>query len=262
MRGLPNSAIAQLLFVAPVHLNFARLVGEIDLHLAQSVPGGHRMGWDCDEVAWFDVGVCRLVLGRADPAPAGYAACLSIAAGPAPHRSFEDRCQLTTSDSYRFCRNLVESVQRLYEPDTVLWQEASGTLDADLIDLLLELIPARAEIESATDDAQILPDPEGRQEIANDLPDIPPPDLEALRRVRAILYPLDEAQATPRGTRSVHVAMADQLTVVGLPRRLARVAHELVEGNAQTIAARAIALAGTAFGFWQSGVMTNFGGLM
>lgn len=262
MRGLPNSAIAQLLFVSPVHLNFARLVGEIDLHLAQSVPGGHRMGWDCEEVAWFDVGVCRLVLGRADPAPAGYAACLSIAAGPAPHRSFEDRCQLTTSDSYRFCRNLVESVQRLYEPETVLWQEASAPLDADLIDLLVELIPPRAELEASTDEAQILPDPAGREEIANDVPDIPPPDLEALRRIRAILYPLDDPRPVPGEKRSVHVAMPEELTLVQLPRRIARVAHELVEGNAQTLAARAVALAGTAFGFWQSGVMASFAGLM
>ena len=46
------------------------------------------VGWDSDEVAWFDIGNRRILIARADPAPEGYCACLTVAAGPAPYDRF------------------------------------------------------------------------------------------------------------------------------------------------------------------------------
>lgn len=260
MRGLPNSAIAQLLFVDEPYMNFARLVGEIDLHLAKCVLTGHRLGWDCEDVAWFDVGVCRLLVARADPAPAGYALCLTIAAGPSPHRSFEDRCSLSTSDSYRFCRSLVDSVQRLYTADTILWQESSGLLDADLIDVMAELIPPRIEIESdpvVVPDAQILADPVARGEVANDYPHIPAPDIQALRRIRNILYTPDEPEQISREVRMAGKAFTCTLMMVNLPVGIAVMAHGMFRGESPRLAARAMALTGTAVALWHAGLASG-----
>lgn len=257
MRGLPNSAIAQLLFVEEPFMNFARLVGEIDLHLAKCAQSGHRLGWDCEDVAWFDVGVCRLLIARADPAPAGYALCLTIAAGPSPHRSFEDRCTLSTSDSHRFCRSLVDSVQRLYAADTILWQESSAPLDADLIDVMAEMIPGRTEIDADpvfVAEADILADPVARGEVANDYPHIPAPDIQALRRIRNILYAPDAVLQPSREVRLAGKAFTCTLMVVNLPVGIAVMAHGMLRGESPRLAARAMALTGTAVGLWHAGL--------
>lgn len=259
MRALPNSMIAQLLYADETYLNFARLVGEIDLHLARHCDGSHRLGWDSDEVAWFDIGNRRILIARADPAPEGYCACLTVAAGPAPYDRFARGEACIAADPRKLCAQLVESVLRHNPTDTIVWQESSAPLDAELVDALIEMVPPRAEIDAITGADKAAADLGTRKgQAANSRPHLPAVDLEKLHRVRAALYNEDEtgkplAEAPSTQLRLATHALNCTLLVVYMPVGAAMMTYSMLRGENFSASARAMALTAATLGFIQSG---------
>lgn len=248
MRALPNSVIAQLLYADETYLNFARLVGEIDLHLARHCNGSHRLGWDSDEVAWFDIGNRRILLARAEPAPEGYAACLTVAAGPAPYARFAPSAGCIAADPRKLCAQLVDSMLRHYPTDTIVWQESTAPLDAELVDALVELVPPRAELDEI---AKVDPAP-----VAAGKGETTSPDMDRLRNIRSALYDPSEDDP-PRDSIQLRLAshaMNCTLLAVNLPVGAAVMTYSLLRGENIGLSARAMALTGAAMVFLQSGL--------
>lgn len=257
MRALPNSVIAQLLYADETYLNFARLVGEIDLHLARHCNGSHRLGWDSDEVAWFDIGNRRILLARAEPAPEGYAACLTVAAGPAPYSRFAPSAGCIAADPRKLCAQLVDSMLRHYPTDTIVWQESTAPLDAELVDALVELVPPRSELDEI---AKVEPAAAARTTAAKPAS----PDLDQLRNVRSALYDATEDDA-PRDSIQLRLAshaMNCTLLAVNLPIGAAVMTYSLLRGENIGVSARAMALTGAAMVFLQSGLGDRLSGLL
>lgn len=256
MRALPNSVIAQLLYADETYLNFARLVGEIDLHLARHCNGSHRLGWDSDEVAWFDIGNRRILLARAEPAPEGYAACLTVAAGPAPYARFAPSAGCIAADPRKLCAQLVDSMLRHHATDTIVWQESSAPLDAELVDALVELVPPRAELEQLAKPAV--------PESAKDRTPPRAPDMDRLRNVRSALYDATE-EDSPRDSLQLRLAshaMNCTLLAVNLPVGAAVMTYSLLRGENIGLSARAMALTGAAMVFLQSGLGDRLSALL
>ncbi len=253
MCALPNSMIALVLYPEDPSLNFAALVGEIDRHLTRHC-GGHALSWDCDDVASFDVAGLRLLLARPDPAPPGFAAALLLGAGPRPGGGSSP----LHAEIPRLCLRLVEGAQRRHPSDTVLWQEDDAPLDADLADRLTAALPDRDEIEhilrQAAQQAEPAPEPPP-DGPANDLPDLPTPDLEALRRLRRALYPRDEAEPAPSPQlRLAAHALDCTLMVVAMPVGAAMMTYSLMRGGNLAASARAMALTGAGLALLHGGI--------
>ncbi|MBT9247350.1 hypothetical protein KM031_15285 [Gemmobacter fulvus] len=273
MRALPHSTIAQLLYVTDPYLNFARLVGEIDLHLARHCADGHRLSWDCEDVACFDIGSRRILISKAEPPPIGYAACLTMGCGPAPYARHAKTDPCMTGNPQKICALLVEGVLRHYYTDTVLWQNSTAPLDAELADALVEALPPRAEIERLTagprhagprHDPASRPRPAPEGAAVNDHPDLPTPDMAALHRVREALYIPDTSPPPPASQQLRLAAHAFNCTLmmVSLPVGAAVMTYSLLRGEDLTLSARALALTGTAIGLWQSGLGGQLGALI
>lgn len=285
MRTSTDSTIALLVYPTEPDLNFARLVREIDRHIARHCPGGHRLSWDCNDVASFDVGSHRLLLGRSDTPPGGHASCIALAAGPHPDSlalGLAGTCD--EPDSRRICARLVEGVLKLCPTQTVLWQQSNAPLDATLIDDLIEALPSRSVLEDATAkvaaaaeeqaaraerEARIRaavaakmaeadsqrpaaqPDPASGMAAdataaVNDRPDLPAPDLVALRRVRAALYETPDAPRPTVHARLTAHAFNCTLMAVSLPIGAALFTYSLLRGEDLKLSSRAMAVTGIA----------------
>lgn len=291
MRTSTDSTIALLVYPTEPDLNFARLVREIDRHIARHCPGGHRLSWDCNDVASFDVGSHRLLLGRSDTPPGGHASCIALAAGPHPEAEalgLASTCE--EPDSRRICARLVEGVLKLCPTQTVLWQQSDAPLDATLIDDLIEALPDRAVLEDATArvaaaaeaqaaaaereariraavaakmaeaERQLAEQTAAEAEVAqNDRPDLPAPDLVALRRVRAALY---ETPDTPRPSVQMRLtahAFNCTLMAVSLPIGAALFTYSLLRGEDLKLSSRAMAVTGIAVAALKAkGLATGF----
>lgn len=99
------------------------------------------------------------------------------------------------------------------------------------------------------------PVPQAAQTVANDLPDLPHPDLAEAAAIRAALYdplPGDEAQRPTVQLRLAAHAMNATLMVVALPVGASLMTYSLLRGENLRLSARAMALIGAAIGVLQA----------
>jgi hypothetical protein len=138
MSDIATSTIAQLLFVKRPQLNFAHVVSELDAALSRYPADRRSLGWDCDDVAVFDLDGTRIALGYAEDLDGDHAACLTVSVGPGPGDRVSGALARRRAT---FCRLIVNRLTDRYASDTILWKDLSVTVTPDVIDRLLDDLP-------------------------------------------------------------------------------------------------------------------------
>lgn len=231
------STIAELVFVAPPTLNFARLVGALDTVLARFSEPDRSLTWDCEDLASFDMPGTRIVLALADHPRRGIAASLTISVGPsalpAPSGPPVRHAAL--------CSKLVERVQARLGADAVFWHESAAPVEADLIDHINANptpLPNQSPDQTHDHPIRFSLDDRSVEEIfsrslsaANDHPDVPRPRDPELARLRAALYPPPAPVATSTPMRLAVHTMNATLIMVWLPVGAAMLTYSVLKGD-------------------------------
>lgn len=137
-----RSTIAQLLFASETAINFAKIVAELQSVLARQNPDGVETAWDHDDLVIFDVAECRILLSWNEVSGNGFSECLCVSVGPSEipgSLPVEDQLEL-------LCSRLVERIQNRFNPVAVIWRQVEGSVDADLIDTLIERLPGLSPV--------------------------------------------------------------------------------------------------------------------
>lgn len=257
MRDISTSTIAQLLFVKPPRLNFAHMVGELDCALARCPTQSHRLTWDCEDIALFDLDDARIVLGYAERPGHGHGACLTASVGPRP--GSDGRSPLLKR-SEAMCRLIVDRIQSRFQADAILWHQSDQPLTSELLDAMTEELPPLEVIKRS----RVRPIKVKRPaaDAANDRPDLPQAPSAELMRLRSALYPegyqaesmpavLQAPRATAAQRLAVH-ALNATLVMVSLPVGAAMITYAVLRGEDMRLSGRAMALTGAALAFSQS----------
>lgn len=143
MLDAPFSTIAQLVFADPQPLNFARVVGDLHTVLSRFRGTNLRIEWDCEDIALFDLPEARIVLGWNDQPGKGYSACLTVSVGPLPSAP---PATVETGGHENMCSRLIERLQSRFPATAILWHQTDQPVGADLLDALVEKLPALMEL--------------------------------------------------------------------------------------------------------------------
>lgn len=269
MSDLGLSTIAQLLFLNERSIDFARIVSELEGVLTRLQPQDVRLQWDCDDYVCFDIPRTRIQLAWAEVDRRGYRGCLSVAVGPGEQASrgyHEDMCS-----------RLVDRIQSRFDPVSVLWCQAEGAVESEVLDDLLDHLPhlgnALPDIESviatlteqeaelsakstrvpALRPAQYKAQPVAAAPLsaaplaaANDQPDLPRQSSQELEQVRRTLYPQDGQPYTTQMRLAVHCLNAT-LIVVWAPMGVALMTYSILRGENMRLSSRVMAVSGTLF---------------
>ncbi len=133
-----SSTLAQMLFRGKPALNFAHVVSELQATLDRYPATRRSLGWDCDDLAIFDLDGARIVLGYTDDLDGPHAACLTVAVGEGPQGN--GASPIATRRA-AFCRKITDRLAARHEPDSTLWHDVDQPLTADLIDALVDQVP-------------------------------------------------------------------------------------------------------------------------
>ncbi len=255
------STIAQLLFADPAKVDFARIVSELNKVLTR-LPEPVVMTWDCDDLVTFDKAGTRILLGWSEGPIFGYGGCLSVAVGPA-----DEDATPNTMPHETLCSHLVERIRGRFTANAILWCQAHGVIDAEVLDELAVALPdmagnlpsvdsildmvSRSDLTRAT--AQM---PARRIRslalsmpaliAANDQPDLPRPSDIDLARLRLALYPPDpEAPAYTTQMRLAVHCMNATLILVWIPLGAAVMTYALLRGEDMRLSGRLMAVTGT-----------------
>jgi hypothetical protein len=206
MLDAPFSTIAQLVFADPQPLNFARVVGDLHTVLARFRGSSLRIEWDCEDIAMFDLPEARIVLGWNDQPGKGYSACLTVSVGPLPTAP---PISVETNGHESMCSRLIERLQSRFPATAILWHQTDQPVSADLLDALVERLPALMELfpfqepawmaDAITEPAASSAPP--RHSKAEDITE-PDPKSETAAQVRPEAPPpLPPREASPRPAR-------------------------------------------------------------
>lgn len=251
------STIAQLLCFEDLPVNFAKLVGELDTVLERLRGVPHKVTWDCDDVAIFDLPGTRILLGWTDAPGHKLHGILTLSVGPSPFPVTNG-----VSPEYNaLCSRLVSRVQEQVRAPGVLWHQIDCMMSAEWVDLLIEAMPDLPQIaqdgvnlEIAADETPISAlraklEPKvaakvSRPKVANSRPDLPRHQDADLIRLRHALYAdEDESYSVPMRL-AVH-AMNATLIMVWLPLGVTAMTHGLVKGEDMRLSSRLMVLTGT-----------------
>jgi len=123
-------------------MTLARLVAELESAIHRHGPESLIITWDCDDIVLLDSDGTRIALGyMAHPSTAG-AVCLTVSAGPGPaggHPCPDDQHDLRAD---RLCRMIVGRITQRFAADDTLWHHTTGLVTPDLIDGLVDVLPA------------------------------------------------------------------------------------------------------------------------
>jgi hypothetical protein len=137
MQNATTSTIAQLFFVRPPVLNFARLVADLNDGLRDCPVSDRRLTWDHDDIAIFDLEDSRITVSYVEDLDGPHAACLSLSVGFAedadPHSPIGRR-------QSAIARVMVDRITTRFPPDDVQWIETEAVVTSDIIDGLIELV--------------------------------------------------------------------------------------------------------------------------
>lgn len=252
------STIAQLLCFEDLPVNFAKLVGELDsvLERLRGVP--HKVSWDCDDVAVFDLPGTRILLGWTQDPGQRLRGILTLSVGPSPYPAPDG-----ISPEYNaLCSRLVSRVQDQVQAPGVLWHQIDCMMSAEWVDLLIEAMPDLPALEQNGVDlaiqadetpisalrAKLEPEP---SVVANSRPDLPRAQDADLIRLRHALY-ADEGEGYSVPMRLAVHAMNATLIMVWLPLGVTAMTHGLVKGEDMRLASRLMVLTGTVAALAQS----------
>lgn len=258
------STIAQLLCFEDLPVNFAKLVGELDsvLERLRGVP--HKVTWDCDDVAIFDLPGTRILLGWTDDPGQRLKGILTLSVGPSPFPATNG----INPEYNALCSRLVSRVQEQVRAPGVLWHQIDCMMSAEWVDLLIEAMPDLPAIEQNGVDMAIQADetpisalrsklepepnaPRSKSKVANSRPDLPRHQDADLIRLREALYADEEAPYSVPMRLAVH-AMNATLIMVWLPLGVTAMTHGLVKGEDMRLSSRLMVLTGTVAALAQS----------
>jgi hypothetical protein len=129
--------LAQLLYPTAPDLDLRQIADDLATAFRRSAGPG-RLSWDHDDVAILDICGARIVIGYGTGLRGGHAACFTVAVGRSPGAGASAMARRHD----RIARLIADRLRARYPADVVLWHEAEGTPDADLIDGLLDRIEA------------------------------------------------------------------------------------------------------------------------
>lgn len=264
-----NSTIAQMVYLNPQTLNFARIVKELEAVLSRLNGNNVLITWDCDDLVMFDLVTTRIALAWNDRPGKGFGGCLTVSVGPTP----ADAANAGDPGHDVLCSRLAERIQNRFPPDAILWHQAPGVVRAELIDALADALPPPSVIlpPVAAPEPPLRPAKRAVRAIArqpaptavmpavaNDAPHIPPRRNAELARLREALYPpvLDGEIMPPLSTQmrlAVH-ALNATLILVWAPLGAAVMTYSLLKGEDIRLSARIMAMTGTLFALSQSPV--------
>lgn len=142
MPNPPRSTIAQILFDATSALNFARIVAELEQVLMRLKGDRLTTTWDCDNLVFFDLAETRIGLGFSSYRDGDVANSLSVSVGPRPGLA-----QPKTDAGYDvLASRIVERIQSRHTPSGIFWHQTSQPITAELIDSLIDRLPAQDKI--------------------------------------------------------------------------------------------------------------------
>lgn len=139
MTYAPPSTIAQLLFESVPAKPFSALVRDLDDALSR-IGGDRHTTWDHDDMVFVDLDGTRVGLGFAEQTEAGYAACLTVSVGPTPGSGIE----IDPERHAKLCDRIATRAGESLGAVRILWHEVDEPVTADLVDELIDRLPAVA----------------------------------------------------------------------------------------------------------------------
>lgn len=262
MNGHPEvqfSTIAELLFLNTPNLNFARLVSDLDTVLSRFRSLDRHLTWDYEDIAVFDMPGTRIVLATSDEPRAGVAMSLTLSVGPShlpPRLNATPQRQDQPVRHDALCSRLVERVRSRLSPDAVLWHEVPGEVSAETLDALAFSKPPTQQrkdpdhpIFHGVEDAHLDALLAMGFAASNDQPQLPLPRDPELARLRAALYPPDEAPlrhlVSPQMRLAAH-SMNATLIMVSLPIGAALMTYSVLRGDNMRLTSQALVATGFA----------------
>lgn len=235
MPGLESSTVAQILLEPGETCDLRALVADLDRALKLRLGSGHGLAWDTDDTAFLDAGPLRVVVNRTGLPLDGPVErlCLSISAGTVPgtHADMPQGARHA-----EIARLLVDRLARHLTPDAVRWQEVGRGMTAELMDDLLEAIPAAAVARPAP-----RPLPPSARSVASTA------EQAVLRDIRDAIHvrpdPMADDAASIR-MRVAATAMASTVTLVALPVGAALLTYSLFRGADVRLSGHVLAVTG------------------
>lgn len=139
MTYAPPSTIAQLLFESVPAKPFSALVRDLDDALSR-IGGDRHTTWDHDDMVFVDLDGTRVGMGFAEQTDAGYAACLTVSVGPTPGSEIE----IDPGRHAKLCDRIASRAAESLGAVRILWHEVDEPVTADLVDELIDRLPAVA----------------------------------------------------------------------------------------------------------------------
>lgn len=166
MQNATTSTIAQLFFVRPPVLNFARLVADLNDGLRDCPVRDRSLTWDHDDIAIFDLEGSRITVSYVEDLDGPHTACLSLSVGFAEDA---DPSSPIGKRQSAIARVMVDRITARFPPDDVQWIETEAVVTSDIIDGLIELVHGKP------------PTPDPRDNAVTPLPDrIAPVDYDRI----------------------------------------------------------------------------------
>lgn len=260
MPAFETSTIAQLLCCQSLSHNFARMVGELDSCLERMNLASHKISWDCDDVATFDLSGTRILLAWNELEDAAFTGVLTVSVGPSPISAPPS----DKPDYEALCHRLVEMAGRRVVAADIRWHQLACHMDADWVDVLIDGLPDR--LLSEHEPAQ-LPDEVlaafskslAAQNASRYQPLEDQGNLHYLRpnRPAPAAGVAVEAEELPNMSVPMRLAVHSMnmtLVMVWLPLGAAAVAHGLWKGEDMRVASWLMVATGTLAGMYESPV--------
>ena len=132
-----NCLVTQLLYRRAPQINFTKLVADIRGALMVETTRAVLLTWDCDDIAFLDIGAAGIVLGFSENLPGPFSACLTVAAGqsrvagrPVPEKN----------DQIALCQKVVDRLSMHFPSDAQRTQTHDEPLSPDLIDRVIKAL--------------------------------------------------------------------------------------------------------------------------
>jgi len=270
------SVIAELTFIDPPPINFARLVADLDSVLARLHAKNRQLTWDCEDVAIFDMPGTRIALAYNDSPRTAIAAMLTLSVGPSllPAEQSVDAPGAAQHDT--LCSKLVERVQARLKPDAIVWHETEAVVTVEVIDSLSTPTPMARPRPKADHPIYTAPDISGVDEsytrgqcrsFTRPQRPLPRHQNRELARVRAALYPEPENLPVAKTSAQMRLAahaMNAALITVSMPLGVAVMGYGLIAGDNMRLTSRMMVLTGCVTALSRSDFAQNlaaFGGI-
>jgi len=130
-----------LLFNTPPRIRFSDVVDELETVLSHYPATTRALSREGDDMAIFDLDGSRVVLGFADTLDGRHAACITVSVGTGPDG---DAAAGPLADRRTsLCRKIAGRLSSRYPYDAVIWHETASPVTPDLINRMIETLPAR-----------------------------------------------------------------------------------------------------------------------